>query len=399
MSDHPEAERRFDEADQSHLLAGKAPVVWLLGKVQSGKTSIIRTLTGCTDLAIGQGFKATTKTAGIFDFPATVPLIRFLDTRGLGEVDYDPAADMVFCEQRSHLLLIVMKATDPQQDSVIAAARLIRKRKPDWPILVAQTTLHHAYAQSASHPLPYPFGGFDDAAMAKASVPEQLRRSLAFQRKLFDGIPGSSAPVFVAIDFTQKDDGYLPIDYGLSALMAALETVAPRSIAASLKETISASNKAMSAIAHPRIIGYSLAAAASDVVPFAGAIAVPGIQAKMLHDLAGIYGVPWDRYNVAAFATCLGTGVIARTLATFGIRELVKLVPVYGQTAGTAAASVTSFATTFAIGKAACRFMGDNRLGRSEPTDIQKIYRDALQQAFQLARERALGETPRNKNS
>ena len=47
-----------------------APVVWLLGKVQSGKTSIVRALTQATDAEIGTGFRACTKTARVFDFPA-----------------------------------------------------------------------------------------------------------------------------------------------------------------------------------------------------------------------------------------------------------------------------------------------------------------------------------------
>ena len=70
-----------------------APVVWLLGKVQSGKTSIIRELTQATDAEIGAGFAACTKTAQVFDFPAAAPIIRFLDTRGLDEPGYDPAED------------------------------------------------------------------------------------------------------------------------------------------------------------------------------------------------------------------------------------------------------------------------------------------------------------------
>jgi len=62
-----------------------APVVWLVGKVQGGKTSIIRILTEVTDAEIGAGFRACTRTARIFDFPVEAPIIRFLDTRGLGE--------------------------------------------------------------------------------------------------------------------------------------------------------------------------------------------------------------------------------------------------------------------------------------------------------------------------
>ncbi len=392
MSQQADVNGRQTHPSESMALNVSVPVVWLLGKVQSGKTSIVRTLTGCTNLEIGQGFKATTKTAELFDFPAGVPLVRFLDTRGLGESNYDPAADIAFCEQRAHLVLVVMKAMDPQQEAVVAAVRLIRQRHPDWPILVAQTTLHQGYGQSMSHPQPYPFDSLDSTKLHNAGVPDELRRSLAFQRTLFDSLPGRDTPVYVPLDFTLREDGFLPADYGLGALMSALEGVAPVSIAASIRETIAASSAVMAASAHPRIIGYALSAAAADIVPIAGVVAVPGVQAKMLYDLAGIYGVAWNRSTTTAFAACLGTGVIARTLASFGIRELVKLVPVYGQTAGTAAASAMSFATTFAIGKAACHFLGQSRLGESDPTGIQDIYRTALKEAFQLARDRKLGE-------
>ena len=40
-----------------------APIVWLVGKVQSGKTSIIRALTQASDAEIGSGFRACTRTA------------------------------------------------------------------------------------------------------------------------------------------------------------------------------------------------------------------------------------------------------------------------------------------------------------------------------------------------
>ena len=95
-----------------------APVVWLVGKVQSGKTSIVRALSGASDTEIGAGYRACTKTARIFDFPPEAPIIRFLDTRGLGEVAYDPAADIACCEDRAHLILAVVKALDAEQSAV-----------------------------------------------------------------------------------------------------------------------------------------------------------------------------------------------------------------------------------------------------------------------------------------
>src|SRR5690606_40968696 len=71
-----------------------------LGKVQSGKTSIVRALTGCTDAEIGTGYAPCTRTSRVFDFPPEAPVIRFLDTRGLGEARYDPTEDLRSEERR-----------------------------------------------------------------------------------------------------------------------------------------------------------------------------------------------------------------------------------------------------------------------------------------------------------
>jgi len=365
-----------------------APVVWLLGKVQSGKTSIVRTLTGATDTEIGAGFKATTTTARVFDYPADAPLIRFLDSRGLGEAKYDPAADIVANGGRAHLLLVVMKALDQQQTAVLTVVRQVRERRPDWPILVAQTSLHDGYKTGAAHLQPYPFGNLEPSALRIAGVPDDLARSLARQRSLFDDIPGRQRILFVPLDFTLPEDGYQPSDYGLPVLLSALYEVAPASIVASLRETLSTANASLASRSHPHILAYATAAAAADVLPFAGAVAVPGLQAKLLHSLAAIYGVPWDGRTLAEFAGCLGTGTIMRMLSVFGIRELVKLLPWYGQTAGAAAAAAASFATTFAIGKAGTYFLSRRRLGEADPAGVHRAYAEALQQAFKSAPDR-----------
>src|SRR5262249_24430289 len=110
-------------ADTETLIAERArasaPIVWLVGKLQSGKTSIVRELTQASDAEIGTGFRACTKTAKVFDFPLEAPIIRFLDTRGLVEVAYDASEDIAFCEGRSHLILVVMKALDLEQGVVL----------------------------------------------------------------------------------------------------------------------------------------------------------------------------------------------------------------------------------------------------------------------------------------
>ena len=88
-------------------------------------------------------------------------------------------------------------------------------------------------------------------------------------------------------------------------------------------------------------------------------VAVPMVQAAMLRQLALLHGAQWDRRAYTEFLGALGAGTLVRTASSFGIRQLVKLVPVYGQTIGAAAAAAASFATTYALGMAAVYFLAD----------------------------------------
>src|SRR5215467_6489895 len=349
-------------ADTETLIAERArasaPIVWLVGKVQSGKTSIVRELTQASDPEIGTGFRACTKTARVFDFPAEAPIIRFLDTRGLGEVAYDASEDIAFCEGRSHLILAVMKALDLEQGVVLDVVKAARLRHPDWPVVVAQTGLHEAYAAGQGHILPYPLaqGGALDV------LPERLVRALEYQRSLFKSLPGRSPPNFVAIDFTQATDALHPADYGREALVDALIAAAPA----------------------------ALAAGASDALPVAGIVTVPMMQAAMLHHLAKRHGVRWDKQAYTEFGAALGAGTLLRAASTFAVRQLGKLIPVYGQSVGAATAAAASFATTYAMGKAASYFLLRRRRGR-ETERVASVYRSALKEAFALAKERPVG--------
>jgi uncharacterized protein (DUF697 family) len=366
-----------------------APVVWLVGKVQSGKTSIIRTLTQATDAEIGTGFRPCTRTARVFDFPGEAPIIRFLDTRGLGEAGYDPTADIAFCEGRSHLIVAVVKALDLEQQAVLDVLRQTRRRHPDWPVVVAQTSLHEAYDIGAGHVLPYPFttAGYD------ASVPEQLTQALTHQRALFNPLPGKGELVFVPIDFTQAGDGYDPADYGREALVGALIAAAPSVVALALSELPGTAVGIDLHRTNAHILGFAVAAGAGDAVPIAGVVAVPMVQAAMLRQLAKLHGVAWDRRAYSEFLGALGTAVLVQTASRFGIRQLVKLVPGYGQTIGAAAAAAASFATTYAIGKAADHFLTRRQQGlRAE--EVATVYRQALQDAFRLSKEREAGGSP-----
>src|SRR3990167_7726302 len=94
------SENRLNQCLQQIRRDLPAPVFWLLGKAQSGKTSIIRAIPGSSRAEIGGGFRPCTRTAPVYSFPTEDDcLVRFLDTRGLGEVAYDPAEDIGVLEQ------------------------------------------------------------------------------------------------------------------------------------------------------------------------------------------------------------------------------------------------------------------------------------------------------------
>ncbi|WP_295559707.1 DUF697 domain-containing protein [uncultured Hyphomicrobium sp.] len=374
------------EADRPHSYA---PVVWLLGKVQSGKTSVIRAITGSSDAEIGDGFRPCTRTSRLYAFPQDMPVLRFLDTRGLGEVDYDPAEDMAFNERTAHIVLVTMRAMDTDQRALFEAVRQIRVRHPEWPIVIAQTSLHEAYPPGGDHILPYAFEA-SAPRDAIARIPPDLMRALAHQRTLFDKLPGRGALLFVPIDLTRPEDALPPADYGLDALTEALAIVAPAGMLSALAAMPGFKVDPKARSADPVVMGHAMAAAGSDLVPIpvAGAIAASTIQARMLSQLGRLYGIQWDRRAYTELTAAIGAGTAAKVAAGIGLRQLAKLLPVYGQTAGAAASAAASFAVTYALGKAAVYYLHSRRLGTTDRGGIAAAYQEALREAFRMARDR-----------
>src|SRR5690625_7748260 len=93
------------------------PVLGLLGKTQAGKTALNHALTGSSKAEIGNGFASCTRYSQFYDFPQEAPLVRFLETRGLGGVDYVPAEDIRYCRAKAHSVSAVIKQLNPNQAS------------------------------------------------------------------------------------------------------------------------------------------------------------------------------------------------------------------------------------------------------------------------------------------
>lgn len=327
------------------------PVFWLLGKAQSGKTSLIRALTGSSRAEIGSGFRPCTRTSQLYPFPdGEHHFVQFLDTRGLGEVAYDPSEDLQVLEKQSHCLIVVVKAMDHAQQAVLEPLAAIRRAHPHWPLVVVQTSLHEGYPTAESrHLVPYPYGEFP----FPPAVPSDLARSLASQRAWFAG----ESVRFVPVDFTQVEDGFEPQHYGLEALWQAIEEAVPLGLRAMMQEHQKTFRDAYFRAAHPHILGYSVAAgaAAGVPVPVIDMPLVLAIQAKLFHSIASLYGQKMSPQRAAEIFGSLGISFAAR----LGGRELFKLIP----GVGTAMSALFAAASTYALGCTLCAYFGLVRQG------------------------------------
>ena len=362
----------------------QAPVIWLLGKVQSGKSSIVRAITGSTEAEVGVSFKPCTRRSRLYEFPQDVPVVRFLDTRGLGEVAYDPSDDLAMVEGHAHVVVAVVRALDPQQEAVLRVLRDVRRRHPHWAVVLVQTRVHDGYPDDRDHP-PY-------AELAGAPGLEDLRRALEVQARQFRGLPGNGAFRAVAVDLTRPEDQFREPNYGLDALLDALDEACSEGRASVLRDLGRAARDARLTRVHPHLLGYATAAGMSDLVPLMGFVTVPTLQGKMLHSIALIYGIAWNRRTLKEFVASLGTGTALGIGVRFSARQLVKLIPVYGQLAGATAAGAASATITYALGRAACYYLEQVRLGRRDPAGVAHAYRGALKDAYAKFYRRRPGE-------
>ena len=343
-SANPDIEPAFTYKNQ-HL-----PILWLLGKTGSGKSSLIHTVTGDDSVKIGDGFRPCTLTACSYDFPQDKPLFRFLDTRGLGEANYDAREDITACQDRSHALVIVAKAEDPEQSSVLNALRQIRKSGD-----VAQLLLVHTGVELI------------------ADLNER-QQCIAHNQEQVEKIWGSKMDA-VAVDFELEAGSTIGVDVlkgKLAELLPIIAQISDDKAHASLEERNFSQVK-------KEVLWYSAAAGASDAVPAVGLVSVPAIQGKMLHSLANQYDVKWNSKTLSEFAGALGAGFGVQYASRLGIRQLLKFIPVYGQVVGSASAATISFGSTYAIGRAACMYLFYKSKGDAVPKEeLQALYKKAL---------------------
>ena len=350
----PEVSPRIEQALAERRR--QVPVLWLLGKTGAGKSSVVQRLTGDSRARIGNGYEPCTRSADLYDHPQEAPVMRFLDTRGLGEAGYDPHEDLAACLGGSHALLILTRVDDTEQSALRRALERLGREADTLATLHLHTALHT----------------LDD--------PDERRRAIAHNRDGIAAALGRSVPQ-VSIDFSDPDDGLDDPDTGLETLRGALIDLVPALEAAlAAREEGDAEQEAW--LANRReVLGYASAAGAVDALPGIGLVGVPGVQGKLLHALAARYDHPWGRAVVRDFVTVLGSTFLTRYLLSFLGREAAKFVPVYGQTAGAATAAGISFASTYALGRAACLYLYRRKTEQPvDRQDLQQAFRDAFRE-------------------
>lgn len=315
------------------------PVVWLLGKTGAGKTSLVRAMTGAAEATVGNGFEPCTRTAFAYDFPAELPIMRYLDTRGLGEAHYDPADDLAMCQSGSHAVLVLARLDDPVQGAVVDTLSNLRRQKADLEIIL----LHTAADRLASS--------------------EARDRARAVTQSAIDMAWGQPVP---SLDLDLSD----PQRTDLGPLHDKLLGILP-SVAILQDQQTARDAEGVAFLTHrPLILRYATTAASSGAVPVVGTASVPAVQIAMLASLASAYGISWNRSQLALFGAALGGGVLGGQAIGLLGRQAASLVPVVGQFVVPALSASWGFASSYALGRAAAYWMYQTSRGLPVDRDV-----------------------------
>jgi uncharacterized protein (DUF697 family)/predicted GTPase len=351
--------------------------VVLVGKAQTGKSSIIRALTGASAEIIGQGFRPHTAHTQQYAYPTDdLPLLNFIDTVGLGEGLKDPqsvtaelqallspaSAD---AQSGAQILIVTLKITDFAVDAVYRLLQDLRRTHPQIPCLLVVTCLHELYPpQVSDHPV-YP----PELAEVQRAV-----KALETQFDLCDRT--------VLIDFTLEEDGFSPVFYGLDAFVEALSALLPNAEAQVIHQLLEQAGVSdrigdiYRDAGRRYILPFSVMAAtlAAVPLPFATMPVLTALQATLVTLLGRLYGQTISPAQAGGIASAIAGGFGAQVIG----RELVKFIPGLGSVIAASWAG----AYTWALGEGACVYFGDLMGGKKpDPRKIQQTMKNAFKEA------------------
>ena len=348
----------------------------LLGKPQSGKSSIVRGLTGVASDIVGQGFRPHTQYTERYAYPSEeLPLLIFTDTVGLGDINQETESIIAELEaeleqetKRARILILTVKINDFATDTLKNIASQLRNKYPHLPCLLAVTCLHEIYPPLVENHPSYP-PDYQEVNRAYSAIKDDFK-------ELSD--------LSVLIDFTLEEDGYQPIFYGLEALIEALAELLPEAETNTIYQLLD--DSATQQIGHlyrdtarRYIIAFSSIAAtlAAVPLPFATMPVLTAMQISMVGLLGKLYGQNLTPSQVGGVISAFAGGFLAQTIG----RELIKFIPGLGSVVAASWAA----AYTWALGEGACVYFGELMGGKKpDPKKIQSV----MEESFKSAKER-----------
>ncbi len=348
----------------------------LIGKTQSGKSSIVRGITGVSNDIVGQGFRPHTKHTNQYNYPSDdLPLLIFTDTVGLGDVQQNTNSiieelkeNLQQSNHRARVLILTVKINDFATETLAEVAKELRQLSSKITCILAITCLHEIYPfQSQNHP-PYP-PNFED-----------INRAFNHIKEAFKGLYDDA----ILIDFTLEEDGYTPVFYGLETLKDTIAQQLPEAESVAIHqllqgETTQKIGNLYRDVARRYIWAFSVVAAtlAAVPLPFATMPVLTALQVSQVTLLGKLYGQTLTPSQAGGVVSAIAGGFLAQSIG----RELIKFIPGFGSIIAASWAG----AYTWALGEGACVYFGDLMGGKKpNPEQIQAV----MQEAFKKAQER-----------
>ena len=322
---------RVDEAEMQEILQkirSELPTTeaLLVGKPQSGKSSIVRGLTGVSAEIVGQGFRPHTQYTQQYSYPTQdLSLLVFTDTVGLGdgtqetsEVIRELVGELQPDETRAKVLILTVRINDFATDTLKQIASRIRAKHPEVPCLLAVTCLHELYPAGVTDHPEYP-PSFADLDRAFSAIQQNFVG-------LFDRA--------VLIDFTLEEDDFHPPFYGLEALIDGLADLLPEAEARTIAQLLNDQNagKQISDLYRDAgrryILPFSVMAGAAAAIPLPLATmpVLTALQVSMVGALGQLYGQTLSASQAGGIVSAIAGGFVAQAIG----RELIKFIPGFG---------------------------------------------------------------------
>lgn len=138
------------------------------------------------------------------------------------------------------------------------------------------------------------------------------------------------------------------------------------------------------------VVRYAQWSLLAGLVPFSilDIAAVTGVQVKMLYDLSGQYGVPFQKERIKVLVGSLVGGVATTSLASGVVGSAVRAIPVVGSFLGVVTQPAIAYATTVALGRVfISHFEAGGTLLDFDPIEMRSFFRSELEKAEQEAKQ------------